>query len=48
VKDLPARPDDIAATLYELLGIPHDLILRDATDRPHRVTEGMPIRPLFT
>ena len=44
---LPARPDDIAATLYALLGIPHDLILKDATGRPHRVTEGMPIRPLF-
>ena len=27
VKDFPARPDDIAATLYELLGIPHDLVL---------------------
>ena len=47
VKDQPARPDDIAATLYELMGIPHDLILRDATDRPHRITEGSPIRPLF-
>jgi hypothetical protein len=48
VKDLPARPDDIAATLYEILGIPHDLILPDATGRPHRVTEGIPIRPLLT
>jgi hypothetical protein len=47
VKDLPARPDDIAATLYEILGIPHDLVLRDATDRPHRVTEGVPIRALL-
>ncbi len=47
VQDTPARPDDIAATLYELLGIPHDLVLKDATDRPHRITEGTPIRPLF-
>ncbi|MCC7420287.1 MAG: DUF1501 domain-containing protein [Planctomycetaceae bacterium] len=47
VKDLPARPDDIAATLYEALGIPHDLILKDATDRPHRITDGTPIRPLL-
>jgi uncharacterized protein (DUF1501 family) len=47
VKDSPARPDDIAATLYELLGIPHDLVLRDATDRPHRITEGTPIRQLI-
>jgi hypothetical protein len=47
VKDLPARPDDIAATLYEIMGIPHDLMLRDATDRPHRITEGTPIRQLL-
>ncbi len=47
VKDVPARPDDIAATLYELMGIPHDLILPDAMDRPHRITEGTPIRPLL-
>ncbi len=47
VKDVPARPDDIAATLYEILGIPHDLVLKDATDRPHRITEGSPIRQLL-
>ncbi len=47
VKDAPARPDDIAATLYQLLGIPHDLVLRDATDRPHRITDGTPIRALI-
>jgi hypothetical protein len=47
VKDQPARPDDIAATLYEILGIPHDLVLKDATDRPHRITEGTPISALL-
>jgi uncharacterized protein (DUF1501 family) len=47
VKDQPASPDDIAATLYEILGIPHDLMLKDATDRPHRITEGTPIRTLL-
>ena len=47
VKDNPARPDDIAATLYELLGIPHDLMLKDATDRPHRISDGLPISPLM-
>jgi uncharacterized protein (DUF1501 family) len=47
VKDQPAKPDDIAATLYHLLGIPHDLELRDATDRPHRISEGTPIGPLL-
>jgi hypothetical protein len=47
VKDFPARPDDIAATLYELLGIRHDLMLSDATDRPHRISDGTPIRALI-
>ncbi len=48
VKDSPARPDDIAATLYERLGIPHDVVLHDGLDRPHRITEGTPIAPLIT
>ena len=47
VKDLPVRPDDIAATLYETLGIPHDAILPDLRSRPHRIAEGEPIVKLF-
>ena len=47
VKDSPARPDDIAATLYEILGIPHDLTIKDATDRPRHITDGTPIQPLL-
>jgi hypothetical protein len=47
VKDLPARPDDIAATLYEILGIPHDLALKDAADRPRHITDGTPIQALL-
>lgn len=47
VKDHPARPDDLAATLYEALGIPYDLMLPDATGRPHRISDGMPIRQLL-
>lgn len=47
VKDLPVRPDDLAATLYEALGIPHDLQLKDMKGRPHRISDGTPIRPLF-
>ena len=43
VKDLPVRPDDLAATLYEALGIPHDTMLPDAQQRPHRITEGQPV-----
>jgi uncharacterized protein (DUF1501 family) len=47
VEDFPARPDDFAATLYEILGIPHELMLKDATDRPHRITDGTPIQALL-
>jgi hypothetical protein len=39
--------DDLAATLYEALGIPADTILTDALHRPHRITEGQPVRALF-
>ena len=43
VKDRPVRPDDIAATLFECLGIPHDLMLNDAANRPHRISDGEPL-----
>lgn len=47
IKDHPARPDDIAATLYTALGIPYDLMLPDATNRPHRISDGMPVGQLL-
>jgi len=47
VKDFPVRPDDLAATLYEALGIPADTVLPDIRQQPHRITEGQPIRALF-
>lgn len=47
VKDLPVRPDDLAATLYEALGIPHDLPLKDMKGQPHRISDGQPIPSLF-
>ena len=46
VKDFPVRPDDLAATLYECLGIPADTILVDSRQRPHAITEGKPVRAL--
>ena len=36
--------DDIATTIYEKLGIPHDLIARAPDGRPVRLIEGKPIR----
>jgi uncharacterized protein (DUF1501 family) len=47
VTDFPVRPDDLAATMYEALGIPHDLMLLDQRQRPHRITEGKPVMALF-
>jgi len=47
VKDFPVRPDDLAATLYECLGIPVDTILLDSRQRPHRITEGKPVGALI-
>jgi uncharacterized protein (DUF1501 family) len=47
VRDFPVRPDDLAATLYESLGIPHDTMLNDLRQRPHRIAEGEPVRALF-
>jgi uncharacterized protein (DUF1501 family) len=47
VKDFPVRPDDLAATIYEALGIPADTMLSDSRQRPHRITDGRPIYALF-
>jgi uncharacterized protein (DUF1501 family) len=47
VQDFPVRPDDLAATLYEALGIPADTILTDGQQRPRRITEGQPVTILF-
>lgn len=48
VKDRPVRPDDLSATVFHALGIPHDSTLEDLTGRPHRITDGEPITPLFS
>ncbi len=47
VKDFPAKPDDIAATVFEALGIPHESMLNDVAGRPHYITDGKPIAPLL-
>ena len=41
------KPDDLSATLYEALGIPHDTRLADIGGRPHAISEGTPIRELL-
>jgi len=41
-------PEDIAATIYTLLGIPIDAEIRDPLGRPHRVIIGKPIEPFVS
>jgi hypothetical protein len=43
----PVTPEDIAATIYTLLGISHDAEIFDNQGRPHRVQIGKPIEPLL-
>lgn len=48
VTDFPVKPDDIAATIYESLGIPHDLILHDQKGQPHKISAGQPVWDLMS
>lgn len=47
VVDFPVLPDDVAATIYELLGVKHDLVLHDQKGQPHKISEGEPLRSLM-
>jgi len=42
----PVRPEDITATIYDLMGVPLDTEVRDAQDQPHRLVTGTPIGTL--
>ena len=41
-------PEDLAATIYDGLGLPRDVVWRDKLDRPHHVYYGNPIKALTT
>lgn len=46
--DHPVRPEDLAATIYQAMGIDPDLRLPDATNRPTQIIEnGVPLEGLF-
>ena len=47
VIDAKSSPDDIAATLYEALGISHETVLDDIAGRPRRIAEGSPVAGLL-
>jgi hypothetical protein len=42
----PQTPENLAATIYDFLGIPSAAMWRDALDRPHHVYHGRPIAGL--
>jgi len=44
----PVTTGDLSATIYELLGIPHDTEIRDNLDRPLPIANGQPVRQIFT
>ena len=39
----PQRPENLAAMIYEALGIPRTAHWLDALDRPHQIYHGLPI-----
>ena len=43
----PIRPHDLTATIYHLLGIPHDSVFHDRNQRPHPITKGEPLDRLL-
>jgi hypothetical protein len=43
----PVSPQDLAATILHLLGVPPDLELRDRTGRPLAATSGKPVSALL-
>ncbi len=48
VIDMPASPDDIAATIYEAMGIPYDTVLTDFRGQPRHITDGRPVAALLS
>ena len=42
-----SSPDDVAATLYEALGIPHNTAILDIGGRPRRISLGSPIKGIL-
>ena len=42
----PQKPENMAATIYEALGLPPTIVWKDKLDRPHHVYHDVPIRGL--
>ena len=46
-KDNPVHPGDLGATILAAFGIDHRREVRDNLNRPHRLTEGVPVRGIY-
>ena len=44
--DCPVKPENFAATIYDLLGIPANAVWHDSTNRPHQIYHAEPIQGL--
>ena len=48
IKERPVTPGDLAATIYQHMGVPLDTTYQDGTGRPRFIVDrGSPIRELF-
>lgn len=47
-KTSPWSPADICTTVFNALGVPHDVTLMDPLERPHHLLNGNVIEPLYT
>lgn len=47
-KTTPWSPADICTTIFNALGVPHDVTLMDPLERPHHLLNGNVISPLYT
>lgn len=46
-KSDPQTPENMAATIYQALGLPKSIVWKDAFERPHQVYHGEPIMGLL-
>ncbi len=44
----PWTPADLCSTIFNSLGVPHDVSLIDPLERPHHLLNGNVIAPLYT
>ena len=41
--DRPQKPENLSATIFDALGVPHTAAWHDELDRPHHIYHGTPI-----